>query len=55
MKYRVLIGFDVSAVSVIAAETAVSVLIMAAQSLDDLKNDMAGLRVVELENGSKDD
>ncbi len=53
MKYRVLLGFDISAVNVAAAETTVATLIMAAQSLDDLKTDMVGFKVVELENGSE--
>lgn len=53
VNYRVVLGFDVIAVSVSEAEVSVSNLIKAANSLEDLKEDLVGLKVVETPDGSK--
>lgn len=55
VNYRVILGFDVIAVSVLEAEESVSNLIKAANSISDLKEDLVGLRVVELPNGMAKD
>lgn len=52
-KYRVILGFDVFAVDVSTAEKEVSELIAAADSLEELKEDLVGLKVVEMANGSQ--
>lgn len=53
VNYRVVLGFDVIATDVANAEKEVSELVKAANSLEDLKEDLAGLKVVEMPNGSK--
>lgn len=54
VKYRVILGFDVIATDVADAEKEVAEMIKAADSLEDLKEELVGFRVMEMADGVKE-
>lgn len=54
MKYKAILGFSIIAIDVSTAEKELSAMVAAAKSLEDLKPDLFGLKIVPMFDAAGD-